>query len=205
MNEILSAPHSRRQFINGLVTVSLGASIIGAVKKANATTGGVLMPSGLPTLPQSVVSQGGEVRDLHLYNPNTKEKAHVVFFANGEYNPAALQQLNMFMRDFHQNVPHQMDPNLLTLAHDMQKVFDMREFHVISAYRTRETNNMLVRQHVTRARDSFHCKGQAIDIRIPGVPTNAIRDVAKIFGAGGVGYYPWAHFVHIDTGPVRYW
>jgi uncharacterized protein YcbK (DUF882 family) len=152
-----------------------------------------------------VISQGGEVRDLDIYNPNTRESANIRFFANGSYNPQALQQLNIFMRDFHQNVPHTMDPGLLTLVHDMQKVFEMRQIHVISAFRTRETNNMLVRQHVTSAKDSFHCKGQAIDIRIPGIPTNAMRDVAKILGVGGVGYYPWAHFVHVDTGPVRYW
>lgn len=199
---------SRRQFLNTMVTTAFAVSLAGAAKKAFASTSPVILPAnddGLPPLPTSVISQGGEVRDLHLFNPNTKESTNITFFANGQYNPHALQQLNVFMRDFHQNVPHTMDPSLLTLVHDMQKVFDMREIHVISAYRTRETNNQLVRRHVTSAKDSFHCKGQAIDVRIPGVPTNALRDVAKILGVGGVGYYPRAHFVHVDTGPVRYW
>lgn len=208
MQRDLPLLQSRRQFLNTMVTTAFAVSLAGAAKKALAVTSPVILsPSDqeAPALPQSLVSRGGEVRDLHLFNPNTQEATSITFFANGQYNPHALQELNVFMRDYHRNVPHVMDPNLLTLVHDMQKVFDMRQIHVISAYRTRETNNMLVRKHVTSAKDSFHCKGQAIDIRIPGVPTNAMRDVAKILGVGGVGYYPWAHFVHVDTGPVRYW
>jgi uncharacterized protein YcbK (DUF882 family) len=198
MTSFLNGSHSRRQFINGMVTAALGASILGATKKAMATT-------GLETLPTALVSRGGEVRDLRLYNPNTRETANVVFFANGSYNPQALHQLNVFMRDFHCNTPHNMDPTLLTMVHDMQKVFDMRQIHVISAYRTRNTNNQLLRQHITGAKDSYHVKGQAIDLRIPGVPVHAMRDVAKILAVGGVGFYPRANFIHVDTGPIRYW
>jgi uncharacterized protein YcbK (DUF882 family) len=202
MSSFLQTPHSRRQFMNGLVTAtfsaSLGASLIGATKTAMATT-------GLDPLPAAVVSRGGEVRDVRLYNPNTHETAHVVFFANGSYNRQALHQLNVFLRDHHQNVPHAMDPGLLTLVHDMQKVFEMRQIHVISAYRTPQTNNKLLRQHITEAKNSYHVKGQAVDLRIPGIPINAARDVAKILAVGGVGYYPRANFIHVDTGPIRYW
>jgi uncharacterized protein YcbK (DUF882 family) len=207
MSSLLTPTQSRRQFLNTMVTGLFAASVVGAAKKmaVAATPPFVDVPVTMPPLPTSVVSQGGEVRDLHLYNPNTQEETNLVFYANGSYNPQALQQINLFLRDYHQNVPHTMDPALLTLIHDMQKVFDMRQIHVISAYRTKATNDQLVRSHVTSAKDSFHCKGQAIDIRIPGVPTNAMRDVAKILSVGGVGYYPHAHFVHVDTGPVRYW
>lgn len=194
----LSEPQSRRQFLNTMVTATFATALAGTVHR--------LQNPGVPVvLPRSVVSRIGEIRDLHLFNANTRESAHVTFFANGSYNPQALHQLNILLRDHHQNRAHEMDPNLLTLAYDMQRVFDNRPLHVISAYRTRETNNSLVRRHITTAKESFHIKGQAIDIRIPGVPTNAMRDVAKILNVGGVGYYPWARFVHIDTGPVRYW
>ena len=39
----------------------------------------------------------------------------------------------------------------------------------------------------------------------------AIRSLATAWRAamalrsGGVGYYPEANFIHVDTGPVRYW
>ena len=55
---------------------------------------------------------------------------------------------------------------------------------------------------------SYHMYGRAIDIRLPGVPTPLLRDVAEYVadGSGGVGYYPGGDFVHIDTGRIpRRW
>jgi uncharacterized protein YcbK (DUF882 family) len=46
---------------------------------------------------------------------------------------------------------------------------------------------------------------KAIDIRVPGVPTARLRDVALSLHEGGVGYYPVSQFVHVDVGPVRQW
>ena len=48
-------------------------------------------------------------------------------------------------------------------------------------------------------------EGMAIDIRLPGVPVADLRDAAISLGVGGVGFYPRNHFVHLDTGRVRYW
>jgi uncharacterized protein YcbK (DUF882 family) len=47
--------------------------------------------------------------------------------------------------------------------------------------------------------------GKAIDIRVPCVKLEHLRDAAKSLKAGGVGFYPASNFVHIDTGRVRYW
>ena len=55
------------------------------------------------------------------------------------------------------------------------------------------------------ASDSLHVKGQAIDIRIPGVKLEELRDAALALGAGGVGYYPDSDFVHVDLGRPRRW
>jgi uncharacterized protein YcbK (DUF882 family) len=55
------------------------------------------------------------------------------------------------------------------------------------------------------ARNSLHMTGQAIDIRLPGFSTHALRNVGIKLGAGGVGYYPKSDFVHMDTGRVRVW
>jgi uncharacterized protein YcbK (DUF882 family) len=32
-----------------------------------------------------------------------------------------------------------------------------------------------------------------------------VRRAALALRGGGVGYYPYANFVHVDTGPVRHW
>jgi uncharacterized protein YcbK (DUF882 family) len=52
---------------------------------------------------------------------------------------------------------------------------------------------------------SLHMDGKAIDIRLPGVPLGDLRDAALSLRAGGVGFYPRAQFVHVDTGRVRSW
>ena len=55
------------------------------------------------------------------------------------------------------------------------------------------------------AKKSQHIQARAIDIRVPGVETRQLRDVALSLHRGGVGYYPVSQFVHVDVGPVRTW
>ena len=78
---------------------------------------------------------------------------------------------------------------------------------IVCGYRTPESNEYLrTRSSVTGvAEHSQHMLSKAIDIQVPGVATLAIRNAALDIGAGGVGYYPTSHFVHVDVGPVREW
>ena len=55
------------------------------------------------------------------------------------------------------------------------------------------------------AKESYHIKGQAVDIYVPGVSLRKLKDVAVGLGQGGVGYYPKSNFIHVDVGPVRTW
>ena len=45
----------------------------------------------------------------------------------------------------------------------------------------------------------------AVDLRLPGRDLAALRRAARRLRGGGVGYYPESGFVHVDTGPVRFW
>ena len=76
---------------------------------------------------------------------------------------------------------------------------------VLSAYRSPTTNAWLASVSRGVASDSQHMNGNAMDISMPGVPVFKVRQVARSLGMGGVGFYPRSGFVHIDTGPVRYW
>ncbi|HLJ64642.1 MAG TPA: DUF882 domain-containing protein, partial [Stellaceae bacterium] len=78
-------------------------------------------------------------------------------------------------------------------------------FHVISGYRSEETNEMLASEHRGVAPNSYHLQGMAIDVRLPGRNLSVLRRAAMAQRGGGVGYYPHSHFVHIDVGPVRHW
>ena len=55
------------------------------------------------------------------------------------------------------------------------------------------------------ASNSFHIRGQAVDIQLSGVPLIKVKQAAESLSNGGVGYYPRSNFVHVDTGPVRTW
>ena len=76
---------------------------------------------------------------------------------------------------------------------------------MISGYRSPRTNAMLRRRSDGVAAHSLHMRGQAVDVRLPGVPTKRLQELALSLQRGGVGYYPKSDFVHLDTGRVRFW
>lgn len=148
----------------------------------------------------------GDHRRLLLYNIHTKEELDVVYWADGEYLPKAINSLAWFLRDWRTNTSTEMDPELYDfLARLYDKVGTQNPVHVISGYRTKKTNDALRAGGGGQARKSQHVLGKAIDIAIPGVSTKTLRDEAIALKKGGVGYYPKSGFVHIDTGPIRQW
>ena len=78
-------------------------------------------------------------------------------------------------------------------------------YEVISGYRSPKTNSMLRKKGSGVAKRSLHMEGKAIDIRLTGLKTRELRDIARSLQQGGVGYYPESDFVHLDTGKVRCW
>ena len=48
-------------------------------------------------------------------------------------------------------------------------------------------------------------QAEAIDIRLSGISTVAVRDAALRLHRGGVGYYRNSNFIHLDVGRVRRW
>ena len=53
------------------------------------------------------------------------------------------------------------------------------------------------------AAHSLHMKGLAVDISLPGRSLRKTYETARAMQMGGVGYYPDADFLHVDTGRVR--
>jgi uncharacterized protein YcbK (DUF882 family) len=145
-------------------------------------------------------------RTLRLYNTHTGESLRTIFWAEGQFIPDALQDINKVLRDHRNNKIAQIDPQLLVLLDRVSAQFGSQNvLHVISGYRSPESNAMLHEQSNGVARHSMHMEGRAIDIRIPGRDLSQLHKVAMAQRAGGVGYYPDSQFVHLDTGRVRYW
>ena len=145
-------------------------------------------------------------RTLSLFNVNSNESLTVTYWSDGTYRREALNQLNHFLRDSQTGEQTEMDPLVFdVLWHTMQITGYGGTVEVLSAFRSPETNAWLASVSRGVARDSQHMNGNAMDIRFPGVPVFKIRQAARSLQMGGVGFYPRSGFVHLDTGPVRYW
>ena len=147
-----------------------------------------------------------ETRTLSFHHTHSDEDLTVTFKRDGRYDEEALKQLNHFLRDTRENVQTEMDPLLFdVLWHTTRIVGYGGTIEVLSAFRSPTTNAWLASVSRGVARDSQHMNGNAMDIRFPGVPVFQIRQAAYSLNMGGVGFYPRSGFVHLDTGPVRYW
>ncbi len=145
-------------------------------------------------------------RTLSLVNVNSGEALTVTYWSGGTYQREALNQLNHFLRDSQEGGETEMDPLLFdVLWHTQMHVGFSGPVEVLSAYRSPTHNAWLASVSRGVASDSQHMNGNAMDISMPGVPVFKVQQVARSLGMGGVGFYPRSGFVHIDTGPVRYW
>jgi uncharacterized protein YcbK (DUF882 family) len=154
----------------------------------------------------AVDSQPGVERQLSFYNTHTGEKLDVCYCIQGDYCKDALSEINYVLRDHRTDEIKAIDPCLLDLLFALsRKMGRVLPFHVISGYRSPETNAMLCKRSSQVAKKSLHLQGKAIDIRCPGCDLAALRQMAVELKGGGVGYYPRSNFIHVDTGRVRYW
>ena len=146
---------------------------------------------------------------LHLHHLHTGEDLNLVYRVGNVYLPGALEKLNLFLRDHRTQTASSYDPSEFDLLHAVMARLGRPNglIDIVCGYRTPESNNYLRSRSASTgvAEHSQHMLAKAIDIRVPGVQTRALRDAALSLGAGGVGYYPVSQFVHVDVGPVREW
>lgn len=147
--------------------------------------------------------------ELKLHHLHTGEDLDIVYRIGNQYIPGAIAKLNYFLRDHRtQDVSH-YDVREFDLLHTLLSTLNRPNevIDIVCGYRTPWSNNFLRTRSADTgvARNSQHMQAKAIDIRIPGVSTSHLRDVALSLHGGGVGYYPVSEFVHVDVGPVRQW
>lgn len=182
----------RRSFLN------LGLSAIAA-----AAASSVLVPAA----PALAVPAGPSVRRLSLLNINTRETFDGVYWsAETGYARDALQKLNVLLRDHRANQVCKYDPGVFDVLWQVRQTLGSTEpYEVICGYRTRRTNAMSRRRSRGVAKESYHIRGMAIDVRLADCDIRSMSHAAIELGRGGVGTYPRSGFVHLDTGPVRAW
>lgn len=166
---------------------------------------GVMLTS-LATTSQGTTAAEG--RELSFYHTHTGKRLNVVYWQDGGYVDAALEEINSLLSDFRTGDRVEMDPKLLDLIWDVRESLGSGgTYQIISAYRSPKTNEMLRNRSASSgvAKKSQHILGKAIDVRLEGVATAELRDAAIRLQRGGVGYYEASDFVHMDTGRVRRW
>jgi uncharacterized protein YcbK (DUF882 family) len=168
----------------------------------------LLTPGVLP-VDEAAVPDDGAKYELKLHHLHSGETIDVVYRIGDTYIPDAIEKLNYFLRDSRTQDEKAYDPREFDVLHNLMARLGRSDgmIDIVCGYRTPWTNNFLRTRgrHTGVAKDSQHVQAKAIDIRVPGVRTRILRDVALSLDEGGVGYYPRSQFVHVDVGPVRRW
>ncbi len=91
----------------------------------------------------------GDTRTITIMHMHTKEETTDTFKQDGRYVPAALEKLNWALRDWRTDEPIRMDPRLFDVVWEVQRQLGSEQpFHVVTAYRSPNTNAMLRRRNV---------------------------------------------------------
>ncbi len=192
-----------------LIEKKLKAALDLMVSRRSILAGGLITLAS-SFIPRKAISAVKDLlvpeRSLFLYNSYTGEKLQADYWSNGQYLTDVLVEINHLFRDHLTETIETIDTNLLDLLFALKEKLNISEpFHIISGYRSPQTNAKLRKRKRGVAKNSLHMYGKAVDIRVPGYSIKGLKLAAMDLQAGGVGYYPRAGFVHLDVGEVRYW
>jgi uncharacterized protein YcbK (DUF882 family) len=186
--------------IAAMATLSLGL---------NASSKPTSLRAADPKSAASTTPVPSEEYHLRMHHLHTGEDIDVVYRIGNTYVPEALNQLNHFLRDHRTEDVSSYDPKEFDVLHALMTSLGRPNgiIDIVCGYRTPWSNNFLRTRGASSgvAEHSQHMLAKAIDIRVPGVSTVALRNAALALHAGGVGFYPVSQFVHVDVGPVRTW
>lgn len=153
-----------------------------------------------------ILRGAGDIRRIRMYSPRTGESIDTVYWVEGKYIRDALNEVNIFMRDWRTGEAIGVDPRMIDIAAASHRLLQTNEpYMMLSGYRSPKTNAMLRSRSSGVARNSLHQVGQAGDLRLKSRSVAQMSRAAQSCRAGGVGKYSRSNFVHMDCGPVRTW
>ena len=143
-----------------------------------------------------------ETKLVNLYNQWTHEW---LALDPADHAAPPADEVDHFLRCHYTNEETTMDPRLVGILMKAAAHFHVDTIQIVSGFRHPKYNLMLRKKGHEVARHSQHVEGVAVDFRLPRVPTSRLLAFVRSLRLGGVGYYPASRFVHMDTGPSRYW
>lgn len=120
---------------------------------------------------------------------NGEEMEIKVNLATGELDPESYRRFRHLMRCLHTGAETPIDPRLIDLLYRIT-LRTHQKIMLVSGFRA---------PMFSLATLSYHTRGMAADIRIPGMTPLMARDLAESMGVHGLGYYPVSGFIHVDV------
>lgn len=144
---------------------------------------------------------------LDITNGNTGDHMALRFADNGRVHRRAKRQLNWMFRDWRENKDPEIDERLFwglaAISNRARQQGHSGQVTLLSGFRSKKTNDSLRSEGA--AKNSFHVRRRAMDIRVQGMGVDELGDYAEWLQVGGVGRYYGSNFVHVDSGNQRTW
>ena len=154
----------------------------------------------------SFLRGAGDVRRLRVYSGHTGEVMTADYWVDGEYIPEVLAEIDHFFRDWRNNRVHRIDARTIDILAATHRLLDVDEpYHLLSGYRSPQTNALQRPRSSGVASNPRHTTGQAADVRMRSRSVAQVAGAAAACHTGGVGLYSRSDFTHMDCGPVRVW
>ncbi len=124
---------------------------------------------------------------------------------DGTYDEATLHRIEHFFRSREDGKEAPVSLRLIELLSYVQEHYHPRQMILLSGYRSPEFNLDLHNAGRATALASLHTEAMAADIMFVGLDMNRLWHQLRDLGTGGAGYYRANKFLHVDTGPPRFW
>ncbi len=125
--------------------------------------------------------------------------------ADGTYDAQALRRLRHFFRSHGDGREGDISLRLIELLSFVQERFQPRTMTLVSGYRSPQHNQGIRAGGAQAAKASLHTEGLAADLKLAGVDLHELWLRLRELESGGAGYYRSGAFLHLDTGPPRFW
>jgi len=144
-------------------------------------------------------SHASQARRITLRHQHTGARFSGIWHDGEAPDPVAMQELSEVLADAGATPVRPFNADALDIVWQIAAATNLdSELDIHSGYRTPRINRA-----VHGAGDSQHLRASAMDVGVPWRRLSAVSDAARKLSRGGVGIY--RSFVHLDSGPVRYW
>ena len=170
-----------------------------------AIVAGVLVAAAAPRgsfTPRFFFAGGGRLVLRHAYFDTTLDVRYRR--TDGTYDAAVLGQINHFFRSREDGREAPVSLRLIELLAYIRDHYHPQQMILLSGYRSPQFNAGLAAGGGA-ALASLHTEAMAADVMFRGLDMARLWHQLRALRTGGAGYYRKEKFLHIDTGPPRFW